>query len=147
MPNRIGMELTAAERLLVSKGVKPTANRILVVRTLMGLHSPATLASLEEMMVTMDRSSIFRALSLFEAHDIVHTFEDGKGTVNYELCRNEGECDRSDAHAHFYCEHCHRSFCLDTLPSPFLSLPEGFKLHSISFVVKGLCPECAKETE
>ena len=34
----------------------------------------------------MDKSSIFRTLTLFIEYDVVHTFEDGRGIVNYELC-------------------------------------------------------------
>jgi len=28
---------------------------------------------------------------------------------------------------------------------PVVPLPDGFKLNSINYVLKGLCPECSKE--
>lgn len=136
------MDTGAEERWLEAKGVKTTANRKLVMRMLIGAGRPLSLADLEERMPSMDRSSIFRVLSLFLAHDIVHGFEDGRGVVNYEMCHNGGECNHSDEHIHFYCERCRRSFCMDHVDLDGLRLPEGFSPRAISFVVKGLCPDC-----
>jgi Fur family ferric uptake transcriptional regulator len=129
---------------LQHKGIKPTANRILVYRTLCQKASPLSLTNLEAMMPTMDKSSIFRVLSLFLQHDVVHAFEDGRGIINYELCNEQGTCDHHDSHLHFYCEHCQRSFCLDSVQLPDFNLPDGFCAHNFSFVIKGLCPQCAK---
>lgn len=50
---------------LESKGIRPTANRILVMKTLMGEQNPQSLSNLERKMVSMDKSSIFRTLTLF----------------------------------------------------------------------------------
>lgn len=130
------------EARLIGKGIKPTANRIIVYRTLDEASGPLTLSMLEESLVTVDKSSIFRVLTLFLDHDVVHAFEDGRGVLHYELCGNEGHCDLSDSHLHFYCESCHKSYCLDNLQLPDIVLPDNFTAHSVSFVVKGLCPHC-----
>ena len=130
---------------LEAKGIKPTANRILVLKTLASEHHPPSLSSLEHKMLTMDKSSIFRVLTLFLEHDVVHAFEDGRGILNYELCEEEGKCDHHDGHIHFYCEDCQRSFCMEDIHIPSFELPEGFYPHSISFVIKGECPECRKK--
>ena len=124
------------------KGVRTTANRILVLRALMTATQPMSLNELETTLYPMDKSSISRVLTLFLAHDIVHAFEDGRGLLNYELCGSEGPCDRRDEHIHFYCESCRQSFCMEDLPLPEMVLPEGFTPHSISFVIKGICPHC-----
>lgn len=130
---------------LESKGIRPTANRILVMRTLMGEQNPQSLSNLERKMVSMDKSSIFRTLTLFLEHDVVHAFEDGRGVLCYELCEEKGACDHHDGHIHFYCESCQRSFCMEDIHIPSFELPEGFYPHSISFVIKGECPECRKK--
>ena len=44
---------------LEAKGIKPTANRILVLKTLASEHHPQCLSSLVHKMLTMDKSSIF----------------------------------------------------------------------------------------
>lgn len=130
---------------LESKGIRPTANRILVMKTLMGEQNPQSLSNLERKMVSMDKSSIFRTLTLFLEHDVVHAFEDGRGVLCYELCEEKGACDHHDGHIHFYCESCQRSFCMEDIHIPSFGLPEGFYPHSISFVIKGECPDCRKK--
>lgn len=130
---------------LESKGIRPTANRILVMKTLMGEQNPQSLSNLERKMVSMDKSSIFRTLTLFLEHDVVHAFEDGRGVLCYELCEEKGACDHHDGHIHFYCESCQRSFCMEDIHIPSFDLPEGFYPHSISFVIKGECPDCRKK--
>ena len=130
---------------LESKGIRPTANRILVMKTLMGEQNPQSLSKLERKMVSMDKSSIFRTLTLFLEHDVVHAFEDGRGVLCYELCEEKGACDHHDGHIHFYCESCQRSFCMEDIHIPSFELPEGFYPHSISFVIKGECPDCRKK--
>ena len=132
---------------LESKGIRPTANRILVMKTLMGEQNPQSLSNLERKMVSMDKSSIFRTLTLFLEHDVVHAFEDGRGVLCYELCEEKGACDHHDGHIHFYCESCQRSFCMEDIHIPSFELPEGFYPHSISFVIKGECPDCRKKRE
>ena len=130
---------------LESKGIRPTANRILVMKTLMGEQNPQSLSNLERKMVSMNKSSIFRTLTLFLEHDVVHAFEDGRGVLCYELCEEKGACDHHDGHIHFYCESCQRSFCMEDIHIPSFELPEGFYPHSISFVIKGECPDCRKK--
>lgn len=130
---------------LESKGIRPTANRILVMNTLMGEQNPQSLSNLERKMVSMDKSSIFRTLTLFLEHDVVHAFEDGRGVLCYELCEEKGACDHHDGHIHFYCKSCQRSFCMENIHIPSFELPEGFYPHSISFVIKGECPDCRKK--
>lgn len=130
---------------LESKGIRPTANRILVMKTLMGEQNPQSLSNLERKMVSMDKSSIFRTLTLFLEHDVVHAFEDGRGVLCYELCEEKGACYHHDGHIHFYCESCQRSFCMEDIHIPSFELPEGFYPHSISFVIKGECPDCRKK--
>lgn len=130
---------------LESKGIRPTANRILVMKTLMGEQNPQSLSNLERKMVSMDKSSIFRTLTLFLEHNVVHAFEDGRGVLCYELCEEKGACNHHDGHIHFYCESCQRSFCMEDIHIPSFELPEGFYPHSISFVIKGECPDCRKK--
>lgn len=133
---------------LEHKSVKPTVNRILVYSTLLHLNRPVSLKDVENEMLNLDKSSIFRVLALFEENDVVHAFEDGRGIVHYELCQHhDGECSHTDGHLHFYCETCQQSFCLESTPIPHIDLPSGFIPHSVSFVIKGTCPSCAQKNK
>ena len=61
------------ERLLEEHGVKPTPNRLLVARALAGSHHrPLSLKELEERLETIDKSNIFRALTVFREARLVH---------------------------------------------------------------------------
>lgn len=129
---------------LEKKGIKPTTNRILILKALVHEQRPMSLGDIEESLVTLDKSSIFRVLSLFMQHDVVHAFEDGRGILNYELCHREGECNHHDSHIHFYCEKCKHSFCMEDIHIPSFDLPQGYIPHSVSFVIKGICPNCSR---
>ena len=139
------MNDTLVEQILERKGIRPTANRIIVLKTLLAQHHPTTLSMMENKLLSMDKSSIFRTLTLFLEHDIVHSFEDGKGSLVYELCTHHGSEGHASSHAHFYCESCSRTFCLENIPVQKVVLPDGFIAHSVSFVIKGVCPDCRKK--
>lgn len=131
--------------ILENAGVKPTANRILIARALDSAREPVSLSDLETRLETIDRSNIFRALSLFRRQHLVHIIDDGSDSVKYELCRSDNNRDAGDddLHAHFFCEKCRRTYCLDNIPVPQVKLPDGYTPLSVNYVVKGLCPDCS----
>lgn len=140
------------EHTLLHRDIRPTAVRLLVLRTMKSAASALSLTDLEARLGTVDKSSIFRTLTLFLAHHLVHAVEDGTGQMKYALCSDDCHCGEdvhaglSDLHTHFFCERCRRTFCLRGLPIPQVSLPDGFHLHTANYVLKGLCPECAAKT-
>jgi len=131
---------------LEHRGVKPTAMRLLVFQELEKAVRPLSLKELEERMVTAERSTIFRALTLLLQHHLIHGIEDGSGSLRYEICHGHEECTLEDQHTHFFCEQCQRTFCLHDTPIPQVELPEGFCANTINYMIKGICPECAKIT-
>ena len=132
---------------MASHDIKPTANRIVVARTLAAAERPMSLSELEYKILSIDKSGIFRTLTLFREHHLVHVLEDGGDGVRYELCHShDHHREDDDQHVHFYCEHCHRTFCLADTPIPHVTLPDGYEALSTNYMVKGLCPECRKGT-
>ena len=130
---------------LQRKGVKPTANRTLVYKALTGKEHPVSLSELENELETVDKSSIFRVLTLFLEHDIVHSVEDGSGSLKYEICHAGEGHPAFDGHVHFFCENCHRTFCIDDIPIPSVSVPDGYHAHFVNYMINGICPDCNKE--
>ena len=128
--------------ILNHAGVKPTANRLLVLRTLLSAKSPLSLIDIETILDTLERSSILRVLTLFHEHDIVHTLEDGRGVTKYELCHGDSYCSIDDMHPHFYCEVCNKVYCFEELQIPHLPIPDTFAVKSVNFMLKGICPAC-----
>lgn len=138
------MDSNQIAEILTHKGVKPTANRILVAKALINSTRPVALAELTNDLKTVDKSSVYRTLCLFLEKDVVHSIDDGSGSLKYELCLHS-EHSISDMHAHFYCTTCGNIFCLDDIaitPSQ-IALPEGFIAHSSNYVIKGLCKNCS----
>ena len=128
---------------LVLREIKPTAMRLLILRTMMRGNEAVSMADIERYLPTVDKSTISRTLSLFLFHRLIHCIDDGSGSVKYAVCDDDCDCSVEDEHTHFYCEECHRTFCLNHIHVPVVTLPDGFSLNSINYVLKGLCPECA----
>jgi len=145
------MELPDLEKVLAQRDIKPTALRLLILQTMMRADCAVSLTDLEARLGTVDKSTIFRTLTLFLAHHLVHQVDDGSGHTKYAVCEEHCRCgeDRhrnlADLHPHFYCERCHRTYCLRGQPIPQVVLPEGFHLHSANYVLKGLCPDCRRK--
>lgn len=134
-----------AREILGKAGVSATPNRILVVKELAAADSPLSLSELELSLDTLDKSSIFRVLTLLAAHDVVHAVEDGRGIAKYELCRATDRLQADDdMHCHFYCTGCRRTFCLSDVKVPDVEVPEGFNVKGVNFMLKGICADCAK---
>ncbi len=127
------------------RGIKPTAIRLLVLREMFRGDETVSLPQLERLLPTVDKSSISRTLSLFLLHRLIHVVDDGSGSLKYNVCSDDCDCGIDDNHTHFYCENCHRTFCLKRIHVPVVELPEGFQLTSINYVIKGLCPACSEK--
>lgn len=127
---------------LENNGIKATPNRILVLRSIMLSGRPLSLKDLETELQTLEKSSIFRVLSLLTENHILHTIEDGSGIVRYEICNARHVDIEDDIHAHFYCEKCLKVYCLDSIHPSKVTLPDGFTTRSINYVFKGICPDC-----
>lgn len=134
--------MTATESILSESGIRPTSNRILVLKELLDSTRPLSLSELEKNIHTLDKSSIFRTLSTFLEHHLIHPIEDGRGIVRYEICHGKNSCTVNDMHVHFYCESCHNVYCFEDIPTPIVSLPHGFSIHTLNYMLKGICPKC-----
>lgn len=129
--------------LLAKREIQPTAIRILVLQAMMRAGRSVSLLDLENMLDTVDKSSIFRTLTLFLSHHLAHSIDDGTGSFKYAVCSSSCSCEVNDLHTHFHCERCNKTFCFTNIPTPVVNLPDGFTLNSINYVLKGICPECA----
>ena len=132
------------ESRMKAHGVRVTAMRLLILEALTNARDTLSLRELEDILYPADRSTIFRNLSLFEEHHLVHVIDDGTGTARYEACVSDFEHRHDDdRHVHFHCSHCGKTFCLTDIAVPTPALPEGYAAHSVNYVVSGLCPKCA----
>lgn len=127
--------------LMQAHGVKPTANRILILRALLGAGRPLSMTEIETELESVDKSIISRTLSAFREARLLHVLADGD-SIRYEVCHCAAEDEDSDRHVHFHCTRCGRTFCLEELPVPAVMMPVGYRAEHVNFIVEGICPNC-----
>lgn len=132
------------EILLQARDIKSTAMRMLILKHMLGFSRAFKLSDLEAVMETVDKSTIFRTITLFHEKQLIHSIDDGSGAIKYSVCSSNCNCSISDTHAHFYCLHCYKTFCLDKVAVPDLKIPDNLVPISINLVIKGFCEECKK---
>lgn len=121
--------------------IQPTATRLLVMEAIEKQDHPVSLNELENLLDTVDKSTIFRALCLFTEKGLIHEIEDGSG------CRKYCKCSHNDAlsemsYVHFTCIKCHQTECLSKVKFPAIKIPNNYSIVEQSFLIKGICPTC-----
>jgi len=138
------MEKNKYLKRLEKNSIKPTAIRLLVLDAISNKTEIFSLLDLEAELGTIDKSTLFRTLTLFQQHLIVHTIDDGSGSLKYSVCDEDCDCSPEWQHVHFYCSACNRAYCLRDISIPQVALPIGFEPKSINHVIKGVCNQCKK---
>ena len=131
-------------KILEESGIRATSTRIMLLKHILELKDTFSLGDLEEEFHTIDKSTLFRTLSLFQEHHLIHNIEDGSGAMKYCLCRNNGDCAQEEFHCHFYCEKCKKTYCLDESAITNITLPDGFVMNQVNYIVKGICDKCSR---
>jgi Fur family transcriptional regulator, ferric uptake regulator len=92
-----------------------------------------------------DRTTIYRTLQTFSEKGIIHTIPTTNDTIQYALCKETcGEDHHTDNHAHFACERCGTTYCLDSVVIPNIKAPKGFTIKQKDLVMTGICKSCDK---
>lgn len=132
------------DKKLKDRNIKPTAMRQLVLQALTDVKTAISLSELENKFEKVDKATLYRTLKTFEKNKLIHSIDDGTGSVKYALCRESCECHPEDLHVHFLCTICGQTYCLTDIPVPTINLPAKFQLESVNMVVKGVCSSCTK---
>ena len=138
------MDNDDTDKKLQAKNIKPTAMRELVLKVLTEEKTAISLPELESKFEKAEKTTLYRTLKTFEKHKLIHSIDDGSGTVRYALCSDSCVCDPEDLHVHFFCTKCKKTYCLNDIPVPTINLPVGFTLENVNMVVKGICSNCSK---
>ena len=134
--------------ILEHRDIKPTAMRLLVLRAMLESDEAFSLLSLEQRLDTVDKSTIYRCITLFLTHHLLHAIFGGNpGKAALRLpdgCGGEVQ-EHDESAVSFYCERCHRTYCLSRIHVPVVSLPGNFQVHNINYVLKGICSHCTSK--
>lgn len=135
------------EEKLLARGIKPTAVRLLIFKAMVKYPQAFSLSDLEIEIGTVDKSTLYRTITLFHDHLLIHSIDDGSGSIKYSVCSEDCMCSIGELHVHFNCTRCQKTFCLESISIPSVKLPEKFLLESVNFVMKGLCSQCSRFTK
>ncbi|MDD3210868.1 MAG: Fur family transcriptional regulator [Bacteroides graminisolvens] len=127
---------------LISRNIKPTAMRELVLDALLEQNVAVSLSDLENKFNKVDKVTLYRTLKTFEENKLIHSIDDGTGSVKYALCAENCQCNPHDLHVHFFCTKCKQTYCLNETSIPSVVLPSDFEIKTINMVVKGICSNC-----
>lgn len=131
------------ESILKESGINPTPVRILIYKCLSSSVMPISLSEIEFRLDSVDKSSISRTLTTFKKYHLIHTINDGSGSVKYEICRAHNHENDDDMHVHFRCNKCGTTVCFPDIPIPEVKLPSKYEIQELSFMITGICPQCS----
>src|SRR5690242_11416406 len=122
--------MKSLEERLQKRSIKPTAVRLLIFQIMSEFKRAFSLTDLETELETVNKSTIFRTLTLFHDNLLIHTIDDGSGSMKYSICSDTCMCNVGDLHVHFNCNRCKNTFCLESIAIPPIQLPDSFLLQS-----------------
>jgi Fur family ferric uptake transcriptional regulator len=132
------------EQVFEKAGIRLTAVRLLIWREIRKSFDGAfSLADLEDALPTVDKSTLFRTLTLLSEAHLLHDIDDGSGSHKFCVCHHDDTL-HCTGHVHLTCRVCHKTYCLTDIRIPQVELPAGFIPEEAEYIVKGVCPECAK---
>lgn len=130
--------------LLQSHGLKRTPIRMQMLEIFMDSNFALSASELmSHMTKEQDRVTIYRALVSFEENGILHrASEDGQG-AKYALCGHSCPSEsHAEKHAHFVCDECHHTFCLNDVTIPEIKVSNDFSVNRVNYTLGGVCKTC-----
>ncbi len=144
--------LDPAEAAIRATGERLTQPRIAVLACLLASGSATSHLDVAAMIKdhhAVDRVTVYRVLEWLVNLGIAHRIA-GDDRVWRFMVNAQGAMAKSatsgqhDHHAHFTCQTCGQTFCLDkAMPKIDVKLPKGFRTSEIDLVVRGCCAACA----
>ncbi len=134
------------DHMLADHGLRKTAFRKEVLSIFLANKGKAvTTASIEDSLKDFDRITLYRTLKSFEEKGLIHLAMDINGQSRYALCDHNCSVDKhQDTHAHFHCDSCGHTTCLDEMHESYEALvPQGYKIKDVQITFSGVCQSCS----
>lgn len=129
--------------LLKHHRLKKTPVRLQVLEEFLKADRALSKSDIERAFDKLDRITLYRTLKSFEEKGLIHKAVDGSDKVKFALCHNGCTAhEHLDSHAHFHCNDCGRTFCMDDISAPEVKAPRGFTLGKTHLVLAGKCDTC-----
>jgi Fur family ferric uptake transcriptional regulator len=144
------MKINESKQILRLYKLKLTSPRVKLLEIFLANDTALTYAELLRLAdEAIDRVSIYRTLKIFEDAGIIHRIVGATISPSYALS-HLGEPEKESnhpQHLHFSCIKCNCVYCLDDQLVPPVSLPDIYKVHSLSMIVIGICRICNEEPD
>jgi len=136
--------LQTSTDILKKHGLRKTGFRVQVLDLLLSRPAVAISQSyIEEGLDNYDRITLYRTLKSFEKLGIIHKAIDGGDEIKYALCHDDCNAHQhSDDHAHFFCQKCGETFCLDHQELPEFNFTGNYKIFEVQLALSGICNNC-----
>ena len=131
--------------ILKQHELRVTPIREMVLAVIRDSKSALSSQDIEMKFSDIDRITLYRTLKTFESKGIIHKAVDGTNIQKFAMC--DAGCNEHvhhDQHAHFHCDNCGSTFCLDTLEIPMIQHDTGFQVRSMDVIMKGVCKDCTR---
>ena len=144
--------LSIADTAIRATGERLTQPRVAVLACLLASGSANSHLDVAGMLAdhhAVDRVTVYRVLEwlvkLGIAHRIAGDDRVWRFMVNAQgVMAESAPSGQHGHHAHFTCQTCGQTFCLDkAIPKIDVKLPKGFRTSEIDLVVRGRCAGCA----
>lgn len=134
----------AITQLLEKHQLRKTDIRRRVLEVFMEAGAQAlTNNDLETLLEDADRITLYRTLKTFEQKGLIHQAVDKSHSTKYALCMEEcSEHEHHDEHAHFHCQDCGKTVCIEGHVQSQVQIPAGFKIKQTHLVLEGTCSDC-----
>lgn len=135
--------MSSSDSILKKAGLRVTQVRTQVLELMTGAGKALSSQDIEVELPDADRITLYRTLKTFETKGIIHEAVDGTNRTKYAIC--EEHCDEHhhhDSHAHFHCESCGKTICVEDVKIPSIALPENLNIKQASIILQGECESC-----
>tara|TARA_B100001142_G_C14050552_1_gene545697 strand:+ start:137 stop:550 length:414 start_codon:yes stop_codon:yes gene_type:complete len=136
--------MSIREEVLSNYGLRNTAFRKKLLKLFQNSESSLTVEYIKNKIGRKnDKVTIYRALSTFEKCGLIHQVPDKNNLSRYALCHQEcTPTHHIHHHAHFICDHCDNTLCIEEINFPKIKKIEGFNFKKIELIIHGSCPKC-----
>lgn len=128
-----------ARAILLSKGIKPTYQRLAILAAIHDNRSHPTIHALHKKLVkavpTLSKTTLYATLGLFAGQGIVSPLHIDPAEIRYD--------GRARPHHHFHCRSCGKIFDLDIVcRTGRRGECAGHRIDEVHGYFKGICKDC-----
>ena len=132
-----------AHKILKDASLRVTPVRQQVLDLILTSEVALSSQDIEARLQEVDRITLYRTLKTFEKKGIIHEAIDGTNKTKYAMCIDDcSEHHHHDSHAHFHCESCGKTVCVEDVKIPQVQLPEHLKIRQTNIILQGECDQC-----